>query len=83
MAYLDKNGLTLYGMINILHNLYFEADALYGTMNELEEELLKENINYPFIAHVKNNSSDASLHYVVVKKLKIIKLRFSTLQKVI
>ena len=75
MAYLDKNGLTLYGMINILHNLYFEADALYGTMNELEEELLKENINYPFIAHVKNNSSDASLHYVVVKKIKNNKVK--------
>lgn len=76
MAYIDKNGLTLYGMINVLHKLYFEAEALYGTINELENELLKKNINYPFIAHIKNDSSDDSLdHYVVIKKIKNNKIK--------
>ena len=76
MAYIDKNGLTLYGMINVLHKLYFEAEALYGTINELENELFKKNINYPFIAHIKNDSSDDSLdHYVVIKKIKNNKIK--------
>lgn len=71
-AFLDKNGLSLFGMIEVLKELGFEADALKGSFFELEKEL--KNIQLPFIALVTNDNYEN--HYVVVEKIndKVIKI---------
>lgn len=66
LAFLDKNGLNLYGIIKVAENLGFIAEALNGTYEELEEEIEAGKLQYPFIAHIESNIGTS--HYVVVEK---------------
>lgn len=64
----DKSGTNLYGLVNGAGSIGLKADALFGTPDELREEIANGKIGFPFIAHIV--SEDAMLHYVVVYGLR-------------
>ena len=62
----DRQGANIYGIVDASKKIGLDAEALWGTEIELNEELSKGNISLPFIARVLN--TDNSFHYIIVKK---------------
>ena len=66
IAYLDKNGLSMYGMISTFEKIGLQSNALKGNYLELLD--FYEEKKVPFIALVVD---DFFLnHYIIVKKIK-------------
>ena len=63
----DRNGVSLYGLVDAAQKLNFNAEALSGTLEELHEGIEKGEINLPLIAHITNY--DNMLHYVIIYKI--------------
>lgn len=63
----DNMGTNIFGLIEAGKQLGFETDALNGSFEELKEEIEKQNISLPFIAHVIINNNFE--HFVVVYKI--------------
>lgn len=66
IAYLDKNGLSMLGMIQIFQDMNFKAVALKGSCLELLEEIAQKK--KPLVALIMNESLQN--HYVVIKGIK-------------
>lgn len=66
MAYLDKNGLSLYGMIQIFEKINFKAEVLKGNFAELLKETKERK--RAVIALIVND--DNREHYIIVKKIE-------------
>ena len=58
-----SDGTSLFGMVSGAKKLGFEAEALNGTFSELQEGIISNEVQMPFIAHFREG------HYVVVTKI--------------
>lgn len=56
----NKNGTTLYGLVDGAEKLGLNGEILSGDINDLNHEIDLGEIKFPFIAHMKRN------HYMVV-----------------
>ena len=61
----DKRGTNVYGMIQALNTLRFKVKGV--KTKEINNDILREKISLPCIAHVIVN--DSLLHYVVIYKI--------------
>ena len=61
----DKRGTNVYGMIQALNTLGFKVKGV--KTKEINNDILREKISLPCIAHVIVN--DSLLHYVVIYKI--------------
>lgn len=64
----DRNGTSLYGLVDGAKQIGLNAEALCGGFKELTEGIKNKKIKFPFIAHIVTES--AMLHFVVVLKIK-------------
>ena len=64
----DRNGTTIYGIVDGASRVGLKAEALTGDAEELLECIHNGQIEYPFIAHVI--TEDNMLHFVVILDLK-------------
>ncbi|MBQ8207543.1 MAG: peptidase domain-containing ABC transporter [Clostridia bacterium] len=64
----DRNGTNLYGLVDGAEKIGLNSEALSGDMNELFDGIEKNEIHFPFIAHII--TEDAMQHFVVVKQIK-------------
>lgn len=63
----DKNGASIYAIIQTAAAYHLCGEALFGTWEELKQEILAGQIKVPFIAHI---ITDHSLpHFIVVDKI--------------
>lgn len=60
----DRIGTTLYGLVDGAAAIGLSAQALSGSVEELEAGIQSGEVPFPFIAHII--SEDALFHYVVV-----------------
>lgn len=63
----DRNGCTIYGIVDGATKIGLQAEALFGTKYEFMDEINNKNILVPFIAHViiDNNYH----HFIVIEKI--------------
>ena len=66
MTKTDSSGTNLYGIVDAAVKIGFESEGLEGTPDELEEAIVRNEICFPFIAHIV--TEDNLLHFVVVSK---------------
>lgn len=64
----DRSGTNLYGLVDGAKQIGLDAEALSGSPEELLDGIQKQQIPFPFVAHIV--SGNATLHYVVVFGLK-------------
>ena len=64
----DQEGVNLYGISKGAETIGLKADCLQGNFSELCEELQKNNISFPFVAHVI--TIEGYLHYIVVDDIR-------------
>ncbi|MCF0123245.1 MAG: peptidase domain-containing ABC transporter [Ruminiclostridium sp.] len=60
----DRSGTNIYGLVDAGTQMGFACQALSGTAEELQQEIDKKQIPFPFIAHIV--SAEGTLHFVVV-----------------
>ena len=48
----DKDGTSIYGIIQAAKQIGFVSEALFGNMEELELGILNQDIKMPIIAHI-------------------------------
>ena len=63
----DKDGTSIYGIIQAAKQIGFVSEALFGNMEELELGILNQDIKMPIIAHII--TSDNYYHYIVVSAI--------------
>lgn len=63
----DINGTSIYGIIKAAKYIGFDAEALFGTIDEIIEDISKKEIHLPLIAHVNND--DNMGHFIVIYKI--------------
>lgn len=64
---IEKNGLSLYDLVQISKKYNFKSKVLNGSMDELKKDFDSKTLCLPIIAHVLINHE--LLHYVVVKEI--------------
>lgn len=64
----DQNGVNLYGLCDAAQKIGLRAGALSGNVKELLDGIAKNEIAFPFIAHIINE--DYMQHFVVVLNIK-------------
>lgn len=64
----DQSGTNLYGLCDAAQKIGLKAEALSGNMDELLDSIGKDDIKFPFIAHIINE--DYMQHFVVVLNIK-------------
>jgi len=64
----DKVGTNIYGLVNGAKQIGLSSEALEGSKEELLIGLEKQEIKFPFVAHIV--SQTGLLHFVVVQKIK-------------
>lgn len=60
----DRTGTNLYGLADGARQIGLNAEALSGSSNELLDSIQKEQVHFPFVAHII--SDNAMLHYIVI-----------------
>lgn len=75
----DHFGSSVYGIIEAAEKIGFRAEALEGTLDELEKGISNKEITIPFIAHFKYE--DGLNHFVVVYKIKREKIYYFNPEK--
>lgn len=63
----DTDGANLFALIQGASKIGLSAEALEGTLNDLQEEISSRNIRFPFIARII--SEEMFEHYIVVYKM--------------
>lgn len=64
----DKDGASLYSIIQTAEHLNFNADAFHATWEELFTAVKNSEIKLPAIAHIITNRD--MQHFIVIKKIK-------------
>ena len=59
----DKDGTSIYGIIQAAKQIGFVSEALFGNMEELEHGIHNQDIKMPIIAHIITD--DNYYHYIV------------------
>ena len=62
----DSNGVSIYGLVSCASDLYLDATALIGNIDELIESIKNLEIILPIIARVLKNGVE---HYIVIYKM--------------
>lgn len=68
----DKNGASIYGIIQGAKELDIDAEGLEGSLNEFKNEVLNEDITLPVIAHTL---CDNNAHFIVILKVDSQKMK--------
>ena len=63
----DKDGTSIYGIIQAAKQIGFVSEALFGNMEELEHGIHNQDIKMPIIAHIITD--DNYYHYIVVSAI--------------
>lgn len=63
----DKEGVSIYGMVEAAEKYGFLAEAKSGSVKELLEEVEAGNITVPLIANIVNTQQQS--HFVVIRKI--------------
>ncbi|MCI8962209.1 MAG: peptidase domain-containing ABC transporter [Eubacterium sp.] len=63
----ETNGISIEELINGAEAIGFKAKALKGNIIELQEEIRRKKIRFPFIAHTTDSQNTG--HYVVIYHL--------------
>lgn len=69
----DKNGVSLYALVETAKSFGFDAEALEGTSEELNESILNKEITFPFIAHVI--TKEKFEHFVIIERMNKNKIK--------
>ena len=63
----DKDGTTIYGIIQAAKHIGLVSEALFGNAEELQHSILTNKIKKPFIAHIITD--DNYYHYIVISDI--------------
>lgn len=66
LAYVDKLGVSVYGISQAAEKLGLKSEALEGSMEELLLGVQREEIRFPIIAHIITKENLG--HYIILKK---------------
>jgi len=60
----DRSGTNLYGMVDGASHMGLKAEALSGTIDDVQQALADKEFGFPFVAHTV--SAQGMLHFIVV-----------------